>query len=84
MRPSDQHRLKTVGCSKNRFGVSYHTGLQRSGVTLLGSQSEWPKESHFYWFIPGMLETYTIPKEKEFLKSRDAFWDNLIYPNLST
>ena len=31
------------------------------------------KTSHFYWSIPCMLRTYTIPKWKEFLKSRGHF-----------
>ena len=31
------------------------------------------KTSHFCWCIPGMLGTYTIPKWKEFLKSRGRF-----------
>ena len=31
------------------------------------------KTSHFYWRVPGMLETSTIPKKKEFLKLRWRF-----------
>ena len=37
------------------------------------------KTSHFYWCIPGMLGTSTIPKYF-FWNCVDAFWDNPIYP----
>ena len=37
-----------------------------------------------FWRVPGMLGNYTIPKWKEFLKSREPIWENPTYPLLST
>ena len=55
-------------------------GLQGIDSIFLDPKSHWfyvnlndQKTSHFYWCIPGMLETCIIPPKKEFLKSHGRF-----------
>ena len=58
-------RGNTVGILLPMWILLYlQTCIWISSDTLLACKSEWPKDKPFYWCIPGMLETYTIPKWK--------------------